>query len=1104
MTDAQGVGSTPAGTPRRGLTDALILVGIAAAYVAAAKFGLSQALVNASASAVWPPTGLAIGALVVLGLRFAPAVFVGAFLANLDNSGHWPSAATIAVGNGLEAVLGAYAIRRWCDGPAAFGRLKTTFGFFLVGAAAPLVSASIGVASLVAFDLAPAAAARPIWVTWWLGDVAGAIVLAPVVILLLAPRLGSRLVRLREMGFNLGLTAIIGVLVFGPPSGTLFPVRPYSYFALPTLIWAAVRLGPVATALAALLLDSIAIWGTLGGHGPFGTDHVDNEALLALQSFLVVVALMTLPTAALSQQRMAAESSLRRAAATLEQTVQERTLALRKSLRGIAEAELATGRGSWDWDLATDRAVWSEGMYRLFGLDPATFVNSNENFLAMVHPDDRERMGQAITAALAAPGPFLQEYRLTRPDGRLIHIRGEGNVSQDATGKATRLHGVVVDVTAQRAAQDERARLEAAVAASETRLRTIFTNSPVGIILTRTDGTVVDLNPGAETLWGRTRADFLDPRFRMEQLYADPGERAKLVADLQRKGGGQGVEVRMRRGDGQVRRMSFSVQVIDFEGAKTFLASGVDVTEVRESEERFRLLFEANPVAVVIAQVDGTGFVEVNPAFERLVAYSGAELTGPGFDLATLSTDPPRLAKLLAKLRSKGGADGLEIDLLRKGGEVRSAVASVRILDLGGQPRLLAAMQDVTDQKAAQAEVRRAQERFVRIFESSPVAIALTREDGALVDANPAFEALTGYSRADLLAPGFDVRTFYEDLEERQRFLVGLRATGIVRDAEFSLRRKDGATVHALITLEFVDLGGQTTILSILQDVTERKRQQSEREARIATEAELERLRRTDQFRTEFINSTAHELRTPLTPMLLQLSVLLHDAALNEKQHKAVESVQRNAERLRHLIDDMLGAADLQARTLTLEKRRLNLNRELQAAIASHHAAAVRGGIELADPENTGETVAADPQRLQLVLGHLLGNAVKFTNRGGRVWIATRRDGDKVRISVNDTGIGMTARQMEGLWKPFAQAHDKSQRTDSGSGLGLYVTKGIIELHGGEVGCSSAGPGKGSSFWFTLPLATGHVDPLAKAADAGEPTAPEPRRNLNAGVAPDE
>lgn len=129
---------------------------------------------------------------------------------------------------------------------------------------------------------------------------------------------------------------------------------------------------------------------------------------------------------------------------TIQRQAQE---ALRHALDRTSQAERATGRGSWEWDVSTNKATWSEGMYRLFGVDAATFENSNENFLALVLPEDRERMLEAMTAALASPGHFLQEYRLRRPDGEVRHLRGEGDAVPGPDGKARLLYGFVQDVT---------------------------------------------------------------------------------------------------------------------------------------------------------------------------------------------------------------------------------------------------------------------------------------------------------------------------------------------------------------------------------------------------------------------------------------------------------------------------------------------------------------------------------------------------------------------------------------------------------------------------------------------------------------------------------
>lgn len=722
--------------------------------------------------------------------------------------------------------------------------------------------------------------------------------------------------------------------------------------------WITLGQGVLLMALAwALLVGAVAWWALRGLKAAAEHEQAQQRALEA------------------QARDLAAEASQRRdAQAELE-----------RSLRMVDDAERVTGRGSWRWDVTTDRAVWSDGMYRLFGLDPGSFQNTNENFLALVHPDDRARMGDAIGKALRAPGRFEQEYRLTRPDGRLVHVRGEGDVLPDHDGKARVLYGFVQDVTQQREAEEARRRAQEAM---------------------------------------------------------------------------------------------------------------------RASEARFRLLFEGSPVALAIKHADGSGFIDANARFEDLVGRPRSALLDPGFDHVSIWADRDIRATLLARLQTDGHAEGLALQVRRPDGRLRDVLASVRLLDVEGRSSFLLALQDVTETKAAEAAARRAKERFERVFHSSPVAISLTREDGAFVDVNEAYCDLVGRTRETLLGGGVQAPDVWEDPQERQRMIIAIRERGLVRDLELRIKRPDGEVRTTLASIEYIDLGGSTTILGMLQDVTDRLRMQEERAARIESEAELERLRRTDRFRTDFINNIAHELATPLTPLVLKAKTLAADRTLTQAQRQHVESVERNVQRLRALVDDMVGAADLQARNLALDKRRLNLTRELRAAVAAHQPAAERAGLRMDEPEDSGLTVSADPARLQLVMGHLIGNAIKFTPGGGRITVSSRRTGtDEVRVEVKDTGVGLTRKQVEGLWKPFGQAHDKSQRTDSGSGLGLYVTKGIVELHGGEVGVHSAGPGQGSTFWFTLPLATGHLDPLARPK--AEPVDEGPRRNLNPGVADD-
>jgi PAS domain S-box-containing protein len=669
---------------------------------------------------------------------------------------------------------------------------------------------------------------------------------------------------------------------------------------------------------------------------------------------------------------------------------------------------------------------------------------------------------------------------------------------------------LVLDLEASRAAAEERATLlqrqEANLRQAKAEHDAFFERNHDLLALVGFDGTFRSVNPAWTRILGYRPDELVGTPF-LRLVHPDDQQRTQAEAGrLSATGEPMPFENRYLAKDGSERWLRWTSTTSP--ELQLFLASAKDVTAQRAAQEalvaaesRFRALFDRNPSPLAIKRADGSGFIDANDAFQRLVGRPRSTLVDPAFDHVAIWTDRGIRDLLLKRLREDGRAEGLDLGVRRPDGEARQVVASVQRMDLDGVDAFVLALQDVTEAKEAQAAAERARERFATVFRLSPVPICLTKEDGRFVDVNGAFCRLVGRGPEDLLAGHVTAPDVWEDPEERKRMLVAIRERGIVRDLELRVKRPDGEVRTTLASIEFIDLGGDTTILSLLQDITDRQRMQEEREKRMASEAELDRLRRTDAFRSEFINNIAHELATPLTPLVLKVKALAADKALTPAQRASIETLERNVQRLRHLVDDMVGAADLQARSLALDKRRLNLTRELRAAVAAHHPSAERAGLVMDEPDDTGLTVSADPARLQLVLGHLLGNAIKFTPKGGRVSVSSRRAGDEVRVEVKDTGLGLTRKQMEGLWRPFAQAHDKSQRTDSGSGLGLYVTKGIVELHGGEVGCSSPGPGQGSTFWFTLPLATGHVDPLARAKQA-EPEG-EPRRNLNPGVAED-
>jgi signal transduction histidine kinase len=314
---------------------------LAAVYFAAGKLGLQLAFVHESATAVWPPTGIGLAACLILGSRIWPGIFLGAFLVNVTTDGSLLTSMGIAAGNTLESLLGSFFVDRWAGGRKAFARPADVLRFaFLAGLVATTLSATVGVASLSLGHSASWAKFGSIWLTWWLGDAAGALVVAPLLILWCEPpRIRWSPSTWAEAGIVLGILFGVTQAIFG---GGILLARmnyPLAFLTIPVVVWVAVRFEPRETATALAVLSGLALWGTLRGWGPFG-GKAPNESLLLLQSFMGVISVMALVLGAAVAERRKAQEELRRAHDNLESRVTERTRSLSEAL-GALQNEVA-------------------------------------------------------------------------------------------------------------------------------------------------------------------------------------------------------------------------------------------------------------------------------------------------------------------------------------------------------------------------------------------------------------------------------------------------------------------------------------------------------------------------------------------------------------------------------------------------------------------------------------------------------------------------------------------------------------------------------------------------------------------------------------------
>lgn len=252
-------------------------------------------------------------------------------------------------------------------------------------------------------------------------------------------------------------------------------------------------------------------------------------------------------------------------------------------------------------------------------------------------------------------------------------------------------------------------------------------------------------------------------------------------------------------------------------------------------------------------------------------------------------------------------------------------------------------------------------------------------------------------------------------------------------------------------------------------DVTYRRLVEKQREQNLLHIQEVAELKRVERFRTRFINRAAHELNTPLTPIRVQLYLMKSRMeSRSARDQAALDVVERNFNRFERLVNDLMDVTRLESSKLVMAKEAVDPAELLLETTRDLNEALKTKGLELKIERTDTPQVFADPQRITQVLHNLIANAARFTPAGGTVTLNIRDRTDDVVFSVTDTGVGLEPDQIARLFRPFTQVSE-DPRWNEGSGLGLYICKGIIELHGGSIWCESDGKGKGTTFRFTLP-----------------------------------
>jgi PAS domain S-box-containing protein len=746
------------------------------------------------------------------------------------------------------------------------------------------------------------------------------------------------------------------------------------------------------------------------------------------------------------------------------------------------------------FDAAVDALVLRDAEYRVVDVNPAFLTRTGfrreevvgRDQLIVIPGGERERLFELHKRAIA--GEQVQfEAPATAADGSAVQVEVRG-VPMTHQGKPHVLY-VGRDIT-QRKAREARLR------ASEEQYRAIFNATTDALVLRDAEFRIVDVNPAFEALSGRRREEVLGSReltMRVPEKNADRHE----VHGRALAGESLHLETEAARKDGQGFLLDVHVVPIAYKGLPHVLYIGRDITErkaqearLRGSEEQYRAIFDAAADALVLRDAD-FHIVDVNAAYSAMTGKRREDVVG--LETLTFNTGVPE-ERVRALHRRALAGEPVQFEAPSIRGDGRLADLEVRGVPMQheGRPHVLYVGRDITERKAAEERLRASEEQYRAIFNATDSPLVLRDAAFRIVDVNPAYEAMSGYSRDEVV--GAQGLTFSDSSQLAERRAMHDRAlAGEQVDFELEGRSKQGRPFVVEVRLVPIRYRGEPHVLQIGQEMTARRAADAER---AQLEAQLRQAQKMEAI-GHLTGGIAHDFNNILQGILGNLSLAserqaeLHDARLG----KYLERAQHSAQRARELIAQML----------TFSRGQRGARRAVSLADLVHDASkllrsTLPSTIELRlSVENAVPVMELDPVQIEQVVLNLCINARDAMRGAGAIRIGLKPaarakgvcascrqkvSGSFIELSVRDTGPGIPPNVMERMFEPFFSTKDVGR----GSGMGLSLAHGIVHDHGGHILVDSL-PNERTKFQVLLPApeAGAATQPAGPAAGEAAP-----------------
>ncbi len=638
-------------------------------------------------------------------------------------------------------------------------------------------------------------------------------------------------------------------------------------------------------------------------------------------------------------------------------------------------------------------------------------------------------------------------------------------------------------------------------------IETIIDSSPIMIFYKDRENRIIRTNKSFADLVGKTKKQLegkscfeLFPKYGEKYWHDDmkvisSGSAKRNIIEM----------LETVRGEKWVQTDKFPVK--DKNGAVIgLIAFSIDITDRKKAAERIRqdrlklqVLLDSVFDAIFLENIDGR-ILDCNQAAERMLGYSKDELKRMNTSDLVPKEVSDNFPGLVGSLRIKGEFFGEAVNIRKDGVRIPVEVY-VKLIKLGEEEFVFTTIRDISQRKAFENEILRSEKKYRDLAESSHDFIFTLDGEGRIDYANEFGARQFGKTAAELkgksiteIFPGDDAQRQMNNIKH-----VIAKGESIFVSSMTKFPYKELWLDTWLIPLKD-DNGVATKVLGISRDSTQKR---MDEQRIIQLNSALEREKNTaieaSRAKSNFIANMSHGIRTPIAAIIAAAD-LLSDSRLDQKQKRCVQAVRYAGENLLSMVNSILDMAKIESGRFALENRKFTLRGLLFRTVKMLEYSAREKGLEITYrvEENVEDMIACDPIRLQEVLVNLIGNAIKFTDEGGITVNAGYHGAgkDKLVFSVQDTGIGIPADKTGKIFEKFSQAEVSITHKHSGTGLGLTISKQLIELMGGEIWVESM-PGTGSTFYFIIRLedknSVPDMEPEKKAEERPDGTLPNAR-----------